>query len=72
MVYEKQKKLLALMFEEVLGIGTTHAINMLKDMFDKDLSNIYYIFEKDKIYCIIESIKVYQRNSANSLSGRSD
>ncbi|WP_216457409.1 hypothetical protein [Clostridium simiarum] len=36
-LFEKQKEITGSDVEEALGIGTTHAINMLKEMIDKDL-----------------------------------
>lgn len=36
-LFEKQKEITRSGIEEALGIGTTHAINMLKEMLDKDL-----------------------------------
>jgi ATP-dependent DNA helicase RecG len=36
-LFEKQKEITRSDVEEVLGIGTTHAINILKEMLDKDL-----------------------------------
>ncbi|HBF77500.1 MAG TPA: AAA family ATPase [Clostridiaceae bacterium] len=36
-LFEKQKEITRRDVEETLGIGTTHAINMLREMLDKDL-----------------------------------
>jgi ATP-dependent DNA helicase RecG len=36
-LFEKQKEITRSNVEEALGIGTTHAINMLKEMLNKDL-----------------------------------
>jgi ATP-dependent DNA helicase RecG len=36
-LFKKQKEINRSDVEEILGIGTTHAINMLKEMHEKDL-----------------------------------
>lgn len=36
-LFEKQKEITRSDVEKALGIGTTHVINMLKEMLDKDL-----------------------------------
>lgn len=36
-LFEKQKEITRSDVEEALGIGTTHAINMLKEMLEKEL-----------------------------------
>ena len=36
-LFEKQKEITRSDVEEVLGVGTTHAVNTLKEMLSKDL-----------------------------------
>ena len=36
-LFEKQKEITRSDVEEALGVGTTHAINMLKEMLEKEL-----------------------------------